>query len=245
MSNQFAAAAKKIEALQREALKASAAFRSYEVIQEKRAPNIIGKSEASRNAKAMGDFKGFFNVAEAAYQTEMFAALAKLYDESQDATSIPKLATYIEGNIKYLTTDDFKEYNAGRDDLPQRLKDYKPITLGDIRKVKAKLVELASPIAKLKNLRDKNLAHLEIKEVQKPKDFKESESKAGDLTYTEIDELINAAVEMLNYLGSKLNRHVSEFGPYIEAVTDDSERLIDIVRSIYDQIPSGDIQAIQ
>lgn len=243
MSRQFSTAANKIEALQREVLKAKAAFRSYEVIQEKRAPNIVGATEAARNAKAMGDYKGFFNIAEASYQTEMFASLSKLYDVSGGSTSIPRLVPYIEGNLKHMKTDDFKEHNAERQDLTARLEGYMPITLDDTEKIKAKLAELEEPINKLKDLRDKKLAHLEIKEIQDTEDFNENKEVIGDLTYSEIDQLITEAGVMLNYLGSKLNRNVSEFTPYVDTVTDDSERLIELARKAYDKIPSGDSDA--
>jgi len=245
MSKQFGAVVKKIVGLRTEIFRASSSFRAYEVIQEMRAPNIIGKSEASRNAKAVGDFKGFFNVAEHAMNTEFIVALAKLYDEHPDGTSIPKLLKYVRGNIKHLKLADFVEHNKGRPDIEERKTDYVGITLSGIDEIEADITKLTPQIKKLKDLRDKRIAHLEMKNLEElqdesgPKDLKQSASKIEDLKYGEINTLITTADDMLNKISSLINRDVAYFVPLKETVTHDSEELIKAVRTIYDSIPSG------
>jgi hypothetical protein len=245
MSKQFAATVKKIEGLRTELFRAHSSFRAFEVIQEMRAPNIIGKTEASRNAKAMGDFKGFFNTAEHALNAEFLVSLAKLYDEHPNGTSLPKLLKYIRGNVKYLKLQDFLEHNKGRSDLTDRRQDYKGITLHDIEELEGALEKLSPQIRKLKIVRDKKVAHLEMKNLEDlqveetPKDLRTSRTKIEDLTYDEIDNLIKAADKILNSISSQINRDIAEFGPLKQTVTQDSQRLIREVRKIYDLLPSG------
>ncbi len=240
MSKQFGAVVKKITGLRTEIFRASSSFRAYEVIQEMRAPNIIGTADASRNAKAMGDFKGFFNVAEHAMNTEFLVALAKLYDEHPDGTSIPKLLKYVQGNIKHLKLTDFVEYNKDRPDIEERKSDYVGITLADINEIEAEITKLAPQIKKLKDLRDKRIAHLEMKNLEElqsesePKDLKQSASKIDDLKYGEINTLITTADNILNKISSLINRDIAYFVPLKETVTHNSEELIKVIRSTYD-----------
>jgi len=245
MSKQFEAVVKKIKGLRTEIFRASSSFRAFEVIQEMRAPNIIGRTEASRNASAMGDFKGFFNIAEHSMNTEFLVALAKLYDEHPDGTSIPKLLKYVRGNIKHLKLADFVEHNKDRPDIDERKLDYVGITLHDIDEIEADIAKQAPQIKKLKDLRDKRISHLEMKNLEElqdestPKDLKQSTTKIEDLKYGEINTLITLADDMLNKISSLINRDIAYFVPLKETVTHDSEELIKAVRAIYDSIPSG------
>ncbi len=245
MSRQFGATVKKIKGLRTELFRAHSSFRAFEVIQEMRAPNLIGDTEASRNAKAMGDFKGFFNVTEHALNTEFLVAMAKLYDDHQDGTSIPKLINYIRGNIKYFKLKDFVEHNKERADIEDRKLDYKEIALEDLTEIENELSEQAVQIEKLKILRDKRIAHLEMKNLEDlqseegPRDLELSQTKIDDLTYGEIAALISNADTLLNKISSLINKDIAYFEPLKETVTQDSERLISEARKLYDALPSG------
>lgn len=243
MSREFAEAVNKIEKLRSEALRAAASFRAFEVIQEKRAPNIIGQADAERNAKAMGDYKGLFNIAEHALNTEFLVSLAKLYDTHRDGTSIPKLINYIRSNLNNLQLKDFIEHNKTRPDIEERKLDYVGISNNDLVEIESTLDGLSPQIEKLKNLRDKRIAHLEVESVsliqeEGPKVLKSSSSTVEDLNYGEIHSLIETAYEVLNKISSLLNRDLAEFGPYKETVTNDSEQLVELVRKQYDSNPS-------
>lgn len=245
MSKQFGAALEKIKGLRTELFRAHSSFRAFEVIQEMRAPNIIGDAEASRNAKAMGSFKGFFNVTEHALNTEFLVAMAKLYDDHKGGTSIPKLIDYIRGNIKNFKLKDFVEHNKERADIEDRRLDYKEVTLGGLAEIEDELNELSVEIGKLKVLRDKRIAHLEMKNLEElqneeePKDLELSQTKFNDLTYEEIATLITTADLLLNKISSLINKDVAYFEPLKETVTEDSEHIINVVRTVYDTMSSG------
>jgi hypothetical protein len=193
----------------------------------------------------MGDFKGFFNVAEHAMNTEFLVAMAKLYDEHQDGTSIPKLVNYIRGNIKHFKLKDFADHNKERVDIEDRKLDYQEITLEDLAGIESDLAALSPQVDKLKAIRDKRIAHLEMKNLEDlqgeegPKNLELSETKIDDLTYEEIATLISSADTLLNKISSLINKDVAYFEPLKETVTDDSEKIINVVRDIYDNIPSG------
>lgn len=244
MSKQFAAVVKKVTGLRTELFRAHSSFRAFEVIQEMRAPNLIGEKDAELNAKSMGDYKGFFNIAEHSLNTEFLVALAKLYDEHPDGTSLPKLINYIRSNIKYLTIDDFIEFFKASPDLEYRKSDYVGVKEKDLKEAEKIIGNLSSSIKKLKTLRDKRIAHLEIKnlyELQqetKPKDVVQSKTKIEDLTFGEILELIEKADQILNKLSSLIYKDVAWFEPLKDTVTNDSEQLIKLVRKTYDANPT-------
>ncbi len=245
MSKQFVATIKKISGLRTELFRAHSSFRAFEVIQEMRAPNIIGKSDASRNADAIGHYKGFLNVAEHSMNTEFLVALAKLYDEHPEGTSLPKLLNYIRSNINHITFDDFVEYNKTAPDLDIRKADYVGIKEEDLKEAEKIIASLSSQIGKLKILRDKRIAHLELKNLEGlqdqagPKNIKYSETKIEDLTYSEILTLIEKADLMLNNISSLINKDIADFTNLKETVTQDSEQLIKLLRKTYDTTPSG------
>jgi len=244
MSKEFSKVIDKITGLRSEIFVATATFRLYEVVMEMLAPNIVGKFDASRNAKALGNLKGFFNIAKHAANTDFLVSLAKLYDNHRDSTSIPRLLDYIRGNIDKLKLEDFINYNRNRKDIDSVIVDYIGINLSDVLELEKELLELQPHIEKLKYLRDKRIAHLDLKEldelqnVSKPKNIDQS-SKFKDLTYEEITNLITKADYFLNTISSLVNKDVAEFGFLKDEVTQDSEQLIKIVRRNYDLMPTG------
>lgn len=245
MSKQFVSTVNKIQGLRTELFRAHSSFRAFEVIQEMRAPNIIDETDAARNAKAIGDYKGFFNIAEHSLNTEFLVALAKLYDRHPQATSIPKLINYIRSNINHLTIDDFAKHYEDSPGIEDRKSDYIGVKEGDLRIAEGIIDDLSPSIEKLKNLRDKRIAHLEIKSLDElgretgPKEVSHSESSIEDLTYGEIIELTEKADQILNKLSSLIYRDVAWFEPLKETVKQDSEKLIKLLRKTHDSVPTS------
>ena len=246
MSKQFIATTKKIQGLRTELFRAHSSFRAFEVIQEMRAPNIIGETDAARNAKSIGDYKGFFNIAEHSLNTEFLVALAKLYDEHPDGTSLPKLINYIRSNINHLTFNDYVEYAKSKPDLEIRKSDYTGVSENDLKEAEKIIKGLEVSVEKLKTLRDKRIAHLEMKNLEEiqqeagPKEVELTKTKIEDLTFGEILKLIDTADQILNRLSSLIYKDVAWFEPLKESVTKDSEQLIKLLRKTYDSIPSGE-----
>lgn len=246
MSRQLGTVIKKVTKLRTELFRAHSSFRAFEAIQEMRAPNVIGETDAERNAKSIGDYKGFFNVAEHSLNTEFLVALGKLYDSHRQSTSIPKLINYIRANINHLTIDDFSNHFKDSPDLEYRKSDYVGVKEKDLKQAEKIISELSTSIEKLKTLRDKRIAHLEIKSIEElqlevePKELKPEDTKIEDLTFGEILELIEKADQILNKLSSLIYKDVAWFEPLKDTVTNDSEQLIQLVRATYDSMPSGE-----
>jgi hypothetical protein len=244
MSKEISEVTNKVKRLRQEIFRAKSSFRAYEVLQESRAPNLIGNSDAERNAKAVGDYKGFMNIAEHALNTEFLVSLAKLFDEHKDGTSIPKLLNYLEGNIKKLTKEDFAEFIKDDPDAGIKLQEYAGIKIDDIREMRKTLSGLETSITKLMGLRDKRIAHLEVESIytlneESAKDVDSTKGKVEDLTYGEIHSLITSADELLNKISSLVYKDIAYFKPLEEAVTDDSSRLLSLIRKTYDSEPHG------
>lgn len=245
MSKQLGTVIKKVTGLRTELFRAHSSFRAFEVIQEMRAPNIIGKTDAARNAKAIGDYKGFLNIAEHSLNTEFMVALAKLYDGHRQATSIPRLINYIRSNINNLSIDDFAKHFKDSPDLKYRISDYVGVKESDLRIAEGLISGLSPSIEKLKILRVKRIAHLEVKSPEEivqetePREVMPNESKIENLTYGEITELIEMADQILNKLSSLIYKDVAWFEPLKETVTQDSEQLVKLLRETYDSIPTG------
>ena len=118
MSDEFKVLKERVERLRRIHLKAIGSFNAFEQLKEFRAPNLIGKELAGLHAQAIGTYKGFFNIAENALNTELHIAVAKLYDSHKDALHIEKLVNYAEQNQASITTSqqaalgENKEYSS-------------------------------------------------------------------------------------------------------------------------------------
>lgn len=245
MSKEFYNVIEKINGLRTVLFRAHSSFRAFEMIQEMRAPNLIGENEARRNANSIGYFKGFVNIAEHSLSTEFFLALAKLYDNNKDCTSIPKLINYIRGNIKHLKIEDFIDYNHDHPDLNIRKEGYVGISSVDLDRQEQRISNFTKQIEKLREIINKRVAHLEIKLIEESytkeeaNDFIPSSTKIETLTYEEIDKLINNADEILNELSSLINKDVADYNDLKETVEQDSKQLIKLMRKYYDSTPNG------
>lgn len=239
MESHFSIAIDKIEALRSELFSAISSFRAFEVLRESRAPNIKGDETAQKNARNIGQYKGFFNIAERSMETEFFVSLAKLYDSTSGATSIPRLLNYLDSNSKYMGQEAFIKHNLNREDLEEITEEYMDIDADFIDTMRLKLESELKSIEKLKTIRDKKIAHLEIsgaslnsvygdEDIQKTKEIDSIEH----LTYGEIDKLIQLALEILNEVASRLNKNVVWFGPLKDSVTGDTESLIRLLNKV-------------
>ena len=224
MSKEFSELHRRILKLRSVHLRALASFNAFEQIQIMRAPNVVGRENAARNARAMGAYKGFFNTAEKALNLEFLISLAKLFDNHKDALHIDKLVNFAEQNQRSFTAEDFAEYNEGRIYLAELKDAYEGMKREDLLEVKNELANVEEITAKLKIMRDKLLAHIEL-----------NEPVLDEITYEEIAMLINTSERILNLVSSKVNHDTAYFGAYQEQVIEDTRRLIGLVRKSEDR----------
>lgn len=170
------------------------AFYAYEGLREVAAPNIVGKSEAAENVKAMDRYRNFFVPAQEALQHYFFLELGKLFDASNQSLHINKVVNFTESNLKKLTTDAFKEYNQDRQLLKELTERYKGVEHSDLAVIKDLLNKQKSTIEKLKTYRDSWVAHDDAKKPQRP-----------SISAQEVKDLFDTLKKILNTISGKLN----------------------------------------
>lgn len=180
--------------------RALSSFHTYEALREAKAPNIHGQSEAEANVAVMNTFRNFFIPAEEALRVYFFIELAKLFDASDQSLHINKVVNFTESNMKHLTVDAFKEYNAdqSREFLDSLVREYKGVDHSTLKEIRESLSEHSIALEKLKTYRDKWLAHNDINKPELP-----------DITGEELHALFGLLAKILNSLTSQLNNSTS------------------------------------
>ena len=200
-------------------LQAVASFHAFEVIQEYRATNLHGSELAQKHAEAIGAYKGFFNTAEKALNTELHISVAKLFDSHKDALHIEKLVNYAEQNQARLTAPQRAELDDNDKYSSELAAVYEGLNRDDLLDIKCKLEAAKDKIARLKDVRDKEVAHVNIK---KPEELKY-------LSYQEFVELIELSEKILNLVSNKIYGDIAVFDHYKDQVVEDTQSLLRLV----------------
>jgi hypothetical protein len=217
--SEFSILKERVERLRKIHLRALASFNAFEQIQEYRAPNLIGKELAHKHAEAIGVYKGFFNTVEHALNTELHIAVAKLFDSHKDALHIEKLVNYAEQNQAVLTAAQQTDLDDDTGYSSELAKVYEGLNHKELVGIKADLGTVHDKITRLKTVRDKEVAHINVK---KPEELKY-------LTYQEFVELISLSERILNLVSKKLYGDVAWFDNYRDQVIEDTKSLLALV----------------
>jgi hypothetical protein len=208
----------RVERLRKLHLQALASYHALEEMLKFTAPNIVGKDQAHHNAQAAGRYAGFFNVARHALNTELHISLAKIYDDHKDALHIVKLLNYTEGNKKALLRT-YKE-SLENPDATQELADiYEGLTDKDRLEIAANLEEASDKIRKLKTIRDKIVAH---------EDLKGSEGIEA-VSYKDLDDLIELHDKIINTISRKYYGNAALFSPYRDQVIIETQGFLELI----------------
>lgn len=220
MSSEFTELNKRIVRLRRVHQQAFCAFNVYEQLNELRAPNIVGDDEANKNAEVMSSYTGFFTAAESALNLEFLMLIAKLFDTHKDALHISRLINFAEQNQKQLTASDFKAFNEGRPYVDELVVRYEGIKREDLLDVGRRLTEAEPILQKLKDQRDKVMAH-------------ENLHRQGleSISYEEIKRLLDLSHDILNIFSSKTNHETTSYSVLRGQAVDDTKRLIADIRN--------------
>lgn len=229
MSDEFAVLKERIVHLRRIHLKAIGSFYAFEQLQKFRAPNLIGEELARKHAQALGVYKGFFNIAENALNTELHIAVAKLFDSHKDALHIEKLVNYAEQNQSTITASQQAKLDEDTKYSSELAKVYEGLSRDDLLEIKNALETSSDKISRLKAVRDKEVAHIDLTMPE----------QLHYLTYQEIAELIELSEKILNLVSKKLYGDVAWFEPYKEQVIEGCQALLTLVAK------SGDITELE
>lgn len=132
------------------------------------AQNKVGKNKALRNEKTMKNFGYFFMTTKEACRCFLLIELAKFFDKlSRNKTlTVYQVLDYSKKNIDKFTVEHFKKYHKDREILDILFERYKPLSLTDIKKMEKKIEDRKSIIKKIKDYRDKYLAHDDLDKIK-------------------------------------------------------------------------------
>ena len=222
MSAEFELLKERIERLRRIHLQAMSSFCIYEELQEYRAPNIQGQELAQLHAQAVGVYRGFFNIVEKALNTELHLSVAKLFDSHKDALHIERLVNYAEQNQTILTNAQKADLDEDDNYSSELATVYEGLSRSDLLEIRDKLAVAEDKINRLKIVRDKEVAHINI-----------STPEIKYLTYEEFAELIDLSEKILNLVSRKIYGDVAWFEPYKDEVTEGTQGLLRLVEKSY------------
>lgn len=219
MIEEFTILKERVERLRKIHLKAIASFHAFEVLQEYRATNIHGAELAGLRAQAVASYKGFFNTAQDALNTELHIAVAKLFDSHKDALHIDKLVNFAEANQTKITASQGAALDEDSAVTTEITRVYPGLDKNDLMGIKNDLDNAREKIARLKNVRDQEVAHINLSQ---PKTL-------SYLTYEEFVELISLSEKIVNLISKRLYGDIALFGPYIKQVVGDTQSLLNLV----------------
>ena len=167
------------------------AFYAYEAIEELITPNIVGKKEAEANVVILNRFKNFLVIARNTLNFYFLMELAKILDDARQSLHLTKLINFANSNKKKLSVNEFKNLNPDRAFLQDLANRYEGMEKEDFEKIEKRLEETKNIREKIKECRDQNLAHEDLKK------------KKVSISQTEIIKIFDLIAEILNIFSNK------------------------------------------
>lgn len=166
MDNESVKFRKYLEKLQSIYFHALSAFYVFESIEELKVPNIVGAEEAKENLRIMNNgsgFGGFFLIVRHTLNFYFLMELAKILDDAKQSLHLNKIINFAKSNKQKLNVEAFKETNQDRAFLQELSKRYEGITKEDLEEIDKRLERTKNIREKIKEYRDQNLAHEDLK----------------------------------------------------------------------------------
>jgi len=146
----------------------------------------VGKEVAEKNAKLMNLYKEFFLPTEQSHLHVFITGLLKFFDKDPQALSFNKLINKIQTNKNSFTKEILESIYPHLKEMGVTKDYYSPILQSDIDHFEGIIAKHKDLIENLKDIRDKQLAHTDL--------------KTHDRTFVpnEVEELIQAIQEIFN-----------------------------------------------
>lgn len=171
-------------------LRAICAFHIFEIIEELKAPNIVGSEEAKENVALMRRFNNFFQITRHALNFYFLIDLARILDTAKQSLHLDKLINFASSNREKINVDEFKKNNQSRDFLEELASKYEGIKKEDLENIRASLENTKEIRDKLIKYRDQNLAH---------EDLNKKEISISSKEISKIFELIKKILNIFSY----------------------------------------------
>lgn len=159
----------------------------------------VGQEQADKNAKLMNLCKEFFLPTEQSHLQTFVIGVTKFFDKKLPALSFVSLIDEIDKNKDILTPEIFRMAHPELDKMGAIKDTYLPIDQTVIDEFEAFRLVHQALISSLKDARDKQFAHTDIKTI------------AVNFIPNEVEVLIDAIQEMFNKLSSVFDQSVTRW----------------------------------
>lgn len=183
----------------------------------------VGKETAEKNAQLMNLYKDFFIPTIQSHLQTFVIGLMKFFDKNPSALSIKGLMGEVQSNKSDLTIEDLKNAHPHLEEIDAVPTFYDPIKEETVAYIDAVFKKHESLVSNLKNIRDKELAHIDIKPHR------------GNFVPREIEVLINDIQEIFNKLSNDFDLSATTF----DFVKQES---INAVRYLFENLERGEVQ---
>jgi len=183
-------------------------------------PNKIGKDKASRNVKIINGFKYFFYPVRESCRCYFLIELAKFFDKNIKSLTLLRVLDYSEENVDKLQKENFLEYHKKRNICSELFKDYKEITLTDIKKLRKRLTDKKNIIKRLKDYRDQYLAHDDIEKIK------------ISVSAREIKEILKLIKNIIEFYYLKLDFSSNYYNFWKEETVNDTKNIVYYLQKI-------------
>lgn len=183
----------------------------------------VGKDIAEKNARLMNLYKDFFISTQRAHLSTFIIGVMKFFDKNPLALSFKGLICQIQFNKENLTVQDLKEAHPHLEKIGAVPEYYLPIKDEAMDVIDNIIKKHEILISKLKDIRDKELAHVDIKPHK------------GDFVPNDVEILINDIQETFNKLSNNFDLSVTTF----DFIKQDA---INNTRFLFDNLERGEIQ---
>ena len=162
-----------------------------------RSTTEMGEEKANKNAKSMNLYKEFFVCTEYSHYQTFVINLMKFFDKDKDALSIKSLIKKIQKHKEAFTPEVLRSVYPHLEQIGAETESYLPIDQNTIDHFEQLCEKHKDLISNLKNLRDKKLAHTDIKVI---------EGDQSTFIPNEVEELIVGIQEMFNKLSKSFDK---------------------------------------
>jgi len=152
------------------------------------------KETAEKNAKTMNLYKNFLMPTEQSHLHTFVINIMKFYDKDNRALSFSNLIKSIRENEGSFTPEVLKSIHPHLEQISVNTDNYIPIKEEDLKYVESIIDKHKDLISNLKDIRDKQFAHTDIKYI------------SGTFVPNQVEELIIDTQSIFNRLSSSFDR---------------------------------------
>jgi len=142
------------------------AYKLYDEFNKLSAPNKVGKKKAGANVNIFNKYKYFIMSSKEALRCFFLIELAKFFDEDKirkQSLSVQEIVDFALVDINSFSIKEFKKYHKDRVVIPEFFEALVPLSKKDLIKIKNRIKRNSDIIDRVKEYRDKHLAHDDIK----------------------------------------------------------------------------------